>query len=68
MQLEQFRNFIKYKYPIMSPKRSSREKANAGYVDYADSPSKIETTWSPGMLKQMRESSPTRTRSDSNSL
>ena len=40
-QLEQFRSYIGYKYPILSPKRSGAERANAGYTDHTDTPSRI---------------------------
>ena len=72
-RLEQFRSFIGYKYPILSPKRSGAERENAGYTDHTDTPSKIQTRWNPGTLQLMRqysrENSPARTnRSRCNSL
>ena len=68
-RLEKFRRFIKYKYPILSPKRSGVERANAGYVDHTETPSRIQTRWNPGTLQimrqQSREGSPTRSRCNS---
>ena len=54
-RLESFRNFIKYKYPILSPKRSSVERQMAGIDDHAEAPSRIECRWTPGVLQLMRE-------------
>ena len=53
--LESFRSFIKYKYPILSPKRSSMERQRAGINDHAEAPPRTETRWTPGTLKLMRE-------------
>ena len=63
--MESFKTFTKYKYPILSPKRSSLERAKAGILDFPNTPTRLDTTWEPGMLNRMRAdsrcSSPART-------
>ena len=67
--LESFKTFVGYKYPILSPKRTSLERKRAGIDDHASALSKIENRWNPGILESMRESSkqnsPSRSRSRS---
>ena len=64
-RLDSFKAFTKYKYPILSPKRSSLEREAAGIMDFPNTPTKIITKWEPGMLSKMRAdsrtSSPART-------